>query len=128
MCATPNDTDSIYTTETLPDKLVGDDLGLMKDELKGLTIREAYFLGIKQYGYWYIDEKGNRIEKSTFAGVPKNALSFTEIIELSKGKTITKTKEDVFYHYLQNLEISIKPRTLNLAVNPQKLLQDNTSA
>jgi len=27
--------------------------GYMKDELNGLLIREAYFLGPKKYGYWY---------------------------------------------------------------------------
>jgi hypothetical protein len=28
----------------------------MKDELKGLTIKEAYLLGNKQYGYQYLDK------------------------------------------------------------------------
>jgi hypothetical protein len=28
----------------------------MKDELKGLTIKGAYLLGIKKYGYQYLDK------------------------------------------------------------------------
>jgi hypothetical protein len=31
--------------------LVGKELGLMKDELDGNKIEEAYLFGIKQYGY-----------------------------------------------------------------------------
>ena len=36
------DTDSIFTTKKLPDSLIGKDLGLMKDELSGCKISEAY--------------------------------------------------------------------------------------
>jgi hypothetical protein len=46
-----SDTDSVFTTKILESKFIGNDLGLMKDELNGLTIKEAYFLGIKKYGY-----------------------------------------------------------------------------
>lgn len=63
------DTDSIFTTDILPDHLIGKELGLMKDELNGKFIIEGYFLGIKQYGYKYLDEYNQIIEKSTFAGV-----------------------------------------------------------
>jgi hypothetical protein len=42
------DTDSIFTSKKLEDILIGKDLGLMKDELEGNIIEEAYFLGIKQ--------------------------------------------------------------------------------
>ena len=38
----------------------------MKDELNGGV--DGYFLGIKQYGYWYLDNNGNRIDKSVFVG------------------------------------------------------------
>jgi DNA polymerase type B, organellar and viral len=64
------DTDSIFTTEVLPDHLIGKDLGLMKDELDGKFILEGYFLGIKQYGYKYLDNNNQIVENSTFAGVP----------------------------------------------------------
>ena len=37
------DTDSIFTTDKLSEDLVGADLGLVKDELGGLLIQEAYF-------------------------------------------------------------------------------------
>jgi len=43
-----SDTDSIFTTKKLKDIFIGNDLGLMKDELKGLVIKEAYFLDIKK--------------------------------------------------------------------------------
>ena len=49
------DTDSIFTDKALPDHMVGKDIGLMKDELDGGYIREAYFLGIKKYAF--IDNK-----------------------------------------------------------------------
>lgn len=47
------DTDSIFTSDKLPDHLIGKELGQMKDELDGLLINKGYFLGIKQYGYTY---------------------------------------------------------------------------
>jgi hypothetical protein len=55
---------------------VGKELGEMKDELEGMFIDEAYILGIKQYGYTFKNESGKLIQKSTFAGVPKNSLTF----------------------------------------------------
>ena len=41
-------TDSIFTTKKLPDYLIGNDLGWMKDELDGCIIKEAYFLDVKK--------------------------------------------------------------------------------
>jgi hypothetical protein len=37
------DIDSIFTTTKLPDNLLGNELGLMKDELNGNIIQEGYF-------------------------------------------------------------------------------------
>jgi len=71
-----SDTDSIFTTKKLEDNFVGSELGLMKDELNGLTIKEAYFLGIKKYGYQYYDINNKLITKSVFAGVKRDSLSF----------------------------------------------------
>jgi hypothetical protein len=45
------DTDSIFIDKPLPNKMVGEDIGLLKDEMKGIIINEAFFLGIKQYGF-----------------------------------------------------------------------------
>lgn len=77
------DTDSIFTTQPLPNNLIGKELGMMKDELDGCIIKEAYFLDIKKYGYWYLDNNGNRIEKSTVSGIERDSLSFKEISDLS---------------------------------------------
>ena len=46
-----SDTDSVFTTSELPESELGSGLGLFKDELDGLVIKEGYFLGIKKYGY-----------------------------------------------------------------------------
>jgi DNA polymerase elongation subunit (family B) len=65
------DTDSFFIDSELPDYLIGDKLGQFKDELKGNTIKKAYFLGIKKYGY--IDN--NNVTHSVFSGVPRNSLT-----------------------------------------------------
>jgi len=41
------DTDSIFIDKDLPQHLIGNELGLMKYELKGGLTKKAYFLGIK---------------------------------------------------------------------------------
>ena len=45
------DTDSMFVDGELPQYLIGNELGKMKDELNGGSIKKAYFLGIKKYGY-----------------------------------------------------------------------------
>lgn len=50
------DTDSIFTTDTLSENFIGDQLGQMKDELNGKVIQEGLFLGLKKYGFWYLDD------------------------------------------------------------------------
>lgn len=119
------DTDSIITATKLDDSLLGKDIGFMKDELNGLLIEEAYFLGIKQYEYYYIDKQGNRIEKSVFSGVERDSLSFKEIILLSEGKTITKVINNKFFRSFKNLEVKIKPSVINISIKSTKILQDN---
>ena len=57
----------------------------MKEELNGKVIQEGLFLGIKKYGYWYLDDNNNKIEASVFAGVRRNSLTFNEIIVLYNG-------------------------------------------
>lgn len=62
----------------------------MKDELNGITIDKAYFLGIKQYGYTYKDSDGNRVERSVFSGVKKDSLTFKEIESIFRGLSLEK--------------------------------------
>ena len=119
------DTDSIFTTDELPEFLIGSDLGLMKDELKGLTIQEGLFLGLKKYGFWYLDESGNKIESSIFAGVKRNSLNFNEIIDLYKGFKIHKTIDNRFYKSFNDLNISIKSANISIQKSDRKLLVDN---
>jgi len=120
-----SDTDCIFTDQPLPPHLIGDDLGLMKDELNGSFIEEAYFFGIKQYGFWYVDNKGNRIERSVFAGVERNSIPWNEIVDLFNGKTLNKVKENVFFKSMKNLNIKIKDRTLKLQFKSDKKLINN---
>jgi hypothetical protein len=59
-----SDTDSVFTTHPLPSHLVGSELGQLKDELAGLVIDRAYFIGAKQYAYTFHDSSGIKIDKS----------------------------------------------------------------
>ena len=119
------DTDSIFTTTKIDSNLIGKELGLMKQELDNLKIKEAYFLGIKQYGYWFVNSEGKKIEKSIFAGVKRNSLSFNEIKILFKGETITKLIKTRFFKSLQNLSIKIKTHKLTISKKPDKILINN---
>jgi hypothetical protein len=107
----------------LPNNLVG--LEMMKDELGGSTITEAYFLGIKQYGYKYLDKNNQVIERSTFAGVPRNSVSFDEIIQLSKGEKLVRDIPTRFFKSLKNLSINIKPTKITIKMNNSKNLVNN---
>lgn len=119
------DTDSIFTQEALPNHLIGKELGLMKDELDGKVVLEAYFLGIKQYGYKYLDSNNQTIERSTFAGVPKNSLSFNDIIKLVNGEKIIREIPIRFFKSLKNLSINIKPTKITITANSNKKLINN---
>ena len=97
----------------------------MKDELGGLVIKEAYFLGIKQYGFWYYDKEGNRIEKSVWAGVKRNSLSFKDIVSLFNGESITRTISNRFYKSITDLSVIIKDSHVTVEFKPHKALVDN---
>nr|YP_010130263.1 DNA polymerase [Clavaria fumosa]QPZ51165.1 DNA polymerase [Clavaria fumosa] len=112
-----SDTDSLFTDKPIPQHLIGKDLGLLKEELNGLIINKSLFLGIKQYGYLYFDNNNNKIEKSVFAGVKRDSLSLSEIIDLFNGKSIIKIINTRFYIYLNNLSIKIKPMKLTIIKN-----------
>lgn len=120
-----SDTDSIFTTDKLPDNLISNELGFMKDELEGEVIKEGYFLGIKQYGYWIKDKSRNNKEFSTFAGIKRNSLSFKQIVDLHLGKEITVTNDSRFYKSLTTLSISILPSKSTLKRNNDKTLINN---
>jgi hypothetical protein len=103
-----SDTDSIFTSDKLPDNLIGGELGMMKDELDGETIREGYFFGIKQYGYSVLDKSRNLKVTTVFAGVKRNSLTWRDILNLSKGESINVNNGLRFYKSLNALNISIK--------------------
>jgi hypothetical protein len=119
------DTDSIFTTDILPELLIGNDLGEMKDELNGKVIKEGLFLGQKKYGYWYLNDQGIKVEKSVFAGVKRDSLSFSEIIDLFEGFKIHKTVDNRFYKSFTNLNISIKSTNISITKSDRKELVDN---
>lgn len=120
-----SDTDSAFMTEALPDEFIGKELGLMKDELDGLMIKEAYFLGIKKYLYQYIDKNGNLITKSVFAGIERDSLTFSEIVKLSHGESLTKEIPLRFYKSLKNLNISINSTQVTISRSLDKQLINN---
>jgi len=125
------DTDSIFTTDELPEFLIGPGLGQMKDELNGKVIPatlEGIFLGLKKYGYWYYakaDANNNKVEASIFAGVKINSLTFNEIIDLFNGLKLHKTIDNRFYKSFNNLSISIKSANISIQKSDSKLLVDN---
>jgi hypothetical protein len=118
------DTDSIFTKTKLNPSQIGSDLGLMKDELNGKLVKEAYFLGIKQYGYSYI-ENGETINKSVFAGVARNSLSLDQVKELHSGGKISRIISSKFFKSFKNFSIKIKDTNLTISANREKQLKDN---
>ena len=118
------DTDSIITTEPLPNEVLGNEIGMFNDELNGNVIEEIYVLGIKQYGYYYFDN-GVKVEKSVWAGIRRDSLTFSEIESLYKGSKIVKKSEGRFYKSISDLSISIKDTHTTLEYNPHKRVNDN---
>lgn len=120
------DTDSIFVDDLDPFKhLLGKELGQFKDELDGLVIQEAEFLGIKQYGYWYTGKNGVKQEKSVFAGVARNSISFEDIKKMQNGEVLTIKGKDRFYKSLVDLEISIEQHDMDVCKNNPKTLVNN---
>jgi hypothetical protein len=124
-----SDTDSIFIKGKLDPLQIGDDLGLMIDELKGETIKEAYFLGLKQYGYSYFfndPDLGIILkEASIFAGIKRDSLSLLEIKKMHFGGNIKKTIPSKFFKSFTNLSIKIKDIKLIIKANRDKKLIDN---
>ncbi len=120
-----SDTDSAITSQPLPNHMIGDGLGKLKDELNGGVIDRAYYLGIKKYVYQYkLDNK--LVDKSVFSGVPRNTLSFTDIEQLvnDKGQTLTKLVPNRFVRSLNNLSMVIKPAKVSIHFKPHKQLSN----
>jgi len=120
-----SDTDSIFTSNKLPSNQVGSELGQMKDELDGKIIKKAYFIGIKQYGYYYIDSKDNVVEQSVFSGVDRNSLTFEEVESIYNGKVILKATGDRFFRSIQRLDVKIKSVNTTISKSYVKVLVDN---
>lgn len=120
------DTDSIFTTTKLDESKVGKKLGQMKDELNGLTIKEAFFLGIKKYGYQYINPNNETITSSVFSGIERNSLSFDEVKAIFNGDKITKNIPTRFFKSFSKLDINIVSNsTLTIKSGSKKLLDGN---
>jgi hypothetical protein len=120
-----SDTDSIFTSDKLPDHLIGGELGMMKDELEGDIIREGYFFGIKQYGYLVIDKSCHSKVTTVFAGVKRNSLTWRDILNLAKGDGVNVKNDVRFYKSFDTLSISIRESMSNLVVSTDKKLLNN---
>jgi hypothetical protein len=97
----------------------------MKDELNGLKIDKAIFLGIKEYVYMYRNDKGDIINKSVFAGVPRDSLSFNEGEFIFNGGTIVKNVGIRFFKSFKDLSIRIRNVTISIHKNNDKILVNN---
>jgi hypothetical protein len=104
--------------------LLGLELGQFKDELKGQIISEGLFLAPKQYGY-YINENGIRKEFSVFSGVPRNSLTFQEVMDIFNGKIISKNISNRFFKSFNTLNIDIKNTKITIKNNKHKILVNN---
>ena len=111
------DTDSIFTDKELPSHMMGSALGLMKDELDGALIDRAHFLGIKRYAYQY---KG--ATKTTFSGLQKNDLSWSDVESLVSGETVSRSYPNCFFKSMQDMSITIKPRNVSVKCGTDKPL------
>ena len=89
-----------------------------------IEINEATFLGIKQQGYTF--EKDNKlIDKSVFAGIPRDSLTYEQIVELSEGKTLESTSKLRFYKSFSSLNIKIKEISVKIKRSNDKKLVGN---
>ena len=125
-CVVYTDTDSFFTTDLKPFlNMISDKLGDFKDELNGLVIDKAIFLGIKQYGYKYVDRDNKSITKSVFAGVKRNTLSLNDIEDMLHGKELTINNPSRFIRSLSNFSIQIKDFFTTVKQNSDKQLINN---
>ena len=116
-----SDTDSIFTSTELPSEMVGSELGQMKDELDGEWIKEAYFFEQKKYSYKTYDG----VVHSIFAGVPRDSITWEEVVKLAEGEILEKELPNQFFHNKQMFEISVKHKTVKVSGKSSKKLVDN---
>jgi hypothetical protein len=124
------DTDSIFTNKPLPDYMVGNALGQMKNETLdkyGIEyLDKACFVGIKKYGLVVTDKNDVTHELSTFAGVPKNELTFDEVTKIQNGEIIKKKVKDRFHKTFNDLSIKTQSNiTLQINNKRDKALINN---
>jgi hypothetical protein len=122
------DTDSIFINKPLPDYLVGESLGLMKNELKQYDCEyaeRAIFLGNKKYAYQFIDKKGKLQTNTVFAGIKRDFLTWEQFEDMSNSKTIEVKLPNVFTHNFKSLSISINERVLKIKKSDSKILLNN---
>lgn len=118
------DTDSIFCSKEIPSYLIGDGLGQMKDELEGGWIEDAKFLGLKQYGYSFIGNKGLE-ERSVFRGVTRNSLSLKDINHLGKGGSLVRSIKGRFKRDFAKFQITITDATLTITATRDKVIEGN---
>ena len=121
-----SDTDSLFIDKPLPESFINSDLGGLKDELNGMVINKAYFLGPKKYGYQIKLPDGSFIDRSIFAGITRHSLIFDEIEKLAKGESLNKTKLIQFNRDLKQFKIQIKENIpVHLKKSMNKEIIDN---
>nr|YP_010462023.1 DNA polymerase [Hericium erinaceus]UUF93977.1 DNA polymerase [Hericium erinaceus] len=114
------DTDSLFVDKPFDSELVGDEIGLMKDELKGEVITRAYFLGIKKYGYQI-----NNKTYSVVSGIPRNDLTWDELSLIAKGGKIVRSFDTRDYKHFNSLDIQILSGKVTISMNNFKKLVNN---
>jgi DNA polymerase elongation subunit (family B) len=113
------DTDSIFVDKTLPDLMVGKEIGLWKLEAK---IKEGVFIAPKVYGYITVDN--NEIVKCKGF---KNKLSFTELKSLLIKDNKLELNQVKWFKSLKDSNITIKNQlyTLIPTSNKRNLIYKN---
>jgi hypothetical protein len=121
--AIASNTDSIILRKTLPDKLIGKELGQFKLEHE---FTQGVFVRPKLYCYYDSNTK-DIIRKAS--GVNANKLSYEDYLKLSKGENVL-TNKNKFNVDWANLEIKIVNENITLkglkAIN--ELSNDNSDA
>lgn len=105
------DTDSIYTDMPISEHLLSDELGDLKDELKGDIISEAYFVAPKVYGF-----KQEKTLQPTIKAksIKKDQITFDHIKNLYNGETLQFPVKRFF----KNIEsLSLLEKSFNVTIS-----------